>query len=221
MALRWIHLLAGITWIGLLYFFNLVATPLLPALDPPVRGKLITILLPRALWWFRWSAQVTVIAGVAYWILILIAERAPLGRTLLLWGILIAAAFGIQSLLLRIPALTRSRPVFVLAILLLVGLQGHWMMKLLPYPGVSHRALAIAVGGGIGFFLLLNVWEIVWPAQKRFIAWCAQNPGQPPPPGIAESLRRAQLVSCASFWLTFPLLFFMAAASHFPIFVVP
>jgi len=221
MALRWVHLLAGITWIGLLYFFNLVATPLLPTLDPPVRGKLITLLMPKALWWLRWSAQVTVIAGIIYWILILRAEPRPFGRTLIIWGILIAAAFGIQALLLRIPALTRSRRAFVLAILLLVGLQGHAMMKLLSYPGASHRALSIAVGGGIGVFLLLNVWEIVWPAQQRFIAWCAANPGQPPPPEIAERLRLAQLISRASFWLTFPLLFFMAAASHFPFFVTP
>jgi uncharacterized membrane protein len=68
----------------------------------------------------------------------------------------------------------------VLAILVVVGLQGHLMTKLLPYPGMSHRSLSIAVGGGIGFFLLLNVWEIVWPAQRRFIAWCTANPGQPP-----------------------------------------
>ncbi len=219
MGLRWVHILAGITWIGLLYFFNLVATPLVPTIDPPARGKVIAILLPKALWWFRWSAQVTVIAGVTYWILILIAERAPLLRTLALWGILIAAAFGIQALLLRIPELTRSRPAFVAAILLLVGLQGHAMVKLLAYPGASHRTLSIAVGGGIGFFLLLNVWEIVWPAQRSFLAWCAANPGQPLPPEISERIRRAQLVSRASFWLTFPLLFFMAAASHFPFFV--
>ena len=219
MALRWLHILAGITWIGLLYFFNLVAAPLLPTLDPPARGKVVASVMPNALWWFRWSAQVTVIAGIAYWVLILIGERAPLARTLLLWGALIAAAFGIQTLLLRLSALTRSRPAFVLAILVVVGLQGHLMTKLLPYTGMSHRALSIAVGGGIGFFLLLNVWEIVWPAQRRFLAWCAANPGQPPTPDIAERLRLAQLVSRASFWLTFPLLFFMAAASHFPFFV--
>ncbi len=219
MALRWVHILAGITWIGLLYFFNLVATPLAPTLEPPARGKVIAAVMPKALWWFRWSAQVTVIGGVTYWILILIAERAPLGRILLLWGILIAAAFGIQALLLRLPALTKSRRAFVLAILVLVGLQGHFITKWLTYSGMSHRSLSIAVGGGIGFFLLLNVWEIVWPAQRSFLAWCAANPGQAPPPDIAERLRLAQLVSRASFWLTLPLLFFMAAASHFPFFI--
>ncbi|HXE75102.1 MAG TPA: urate hydroxylase PuuD [Candidatus Xenobia bacterium] len=220
MALRWVHILSGITWIGLLYFFTLVATPLIPTLESPARGKVIAAVMPRALWWFRWSAQVAVIAGVTYWILILLAERAPLARTLLVWAALITTAFGIQLLMLRLAVLTKSRRAFVLAILTVVGLQGHLMMKLLPYSGATHRALSIAVGGGLGFFLLLNVWEIVWPAQRGFLAWCAANPGQPPPPELSERLRRAQLVSRASFWLTFPLLFFMAAASHFPFFVM-
>jgi len=217
--LRWTHLLAGTTWIGLLYFFNLISIPLLPTLDPPVRGKLITLLLPRALWWFRWGSVVTVAAGMTYWIIILSRDHAPIARTLVIWGVLIYAAFGIQALLLRLPALTNNTFAFVLADLLVVGLAGHLMMKLLPYPGASHRALSIAVGGGIGVFLMTNVWDIVWPAQSRFIAWCAANPGQPPPPEIAAALRRAQLVARSSFWLSFPMLFFMAAASHFPFFV--
>ncbi|MGH9813805.1 MAG: antitermination protein NusG, partial [Candidatus Acidiferrales bacterium] len=79
--------------------------------------------------------------------------------------------------------------------------------------------LSIAVGGGIGVFLMTNVLDIVWPAQNRFIRWCAENPGQPPPPDLAAALRRAQLVARASFWLSFPMLFFMAAASHLPFFV--
>ncbi|MGH9813425.1 MAG: hypothetical protein ACRD4T_09860, partial [Candidatus Acidiferrales bacterium] len=142
--LRWTHLLAGITWIGLLYFFNLVLTPLLPTLDPPIRGKLITLLLPRALWWFRWSAILTVAAGGTYWVIILSRDHAPIARTLLLWAILIFAAFGIQALLLRIPALTKNTSAFVVAVLLVVGLQGHAMTRWLVYPGMSHRALSIA-----------------------------------------------------------------------------
>jgi len=221
MLLRWTHLLAGITWIGLLYFFNLVSTPLLPTLDPPVRGKLITLMLPKALWYFRWGAILTVAAGVTYWIILLSRDQAPLTRTLIVWGLLIFTTIGIQALLLRIPALTKNTPAFVLIVLVLVGLQGHAMTKWLVYPGMSHRALSIAIGGGIGVFLMSNVLDIVWPAQQRFIRWCAENPGQPPPPAIAESLRRAQLVARSSFWLSFPMLFFMAAASHFPFFVVP
>src|ERR1700730_11268932 len=67
MLVRWIHFLAGITWIGLLYFFNLVNVPLMKELDPATKGKVLPGLMTRALWWFRWSAVVTVLAGLAYW----------------------------------------------------------------------------------------------------------------------------------------------------------
>ncbi|MFZ0787014.1 MAG: hypothetical protein WAM67_14590, partial [Candidatus Acidiferrales bacterium] len=58
-VLRWIHIVSGILWIGLLYFFNLVATPTMKALDAPARGKVFPPLMERAMWWFRWSAVVT------------------------------------------------------------------------------------------------------------------------------------------------------------------
>src|ERR1700688_4300362 len=64
---RWIHFLAGITWVGLLYFFNLVNVPLMKELDAATKGKVLPALMTRALWWFRWSAVVTVLAGLAYW----------------------------------------------------------------------------------------------------------------------------------------------------------
>ncbi len=69
MLLRWLHFLFGVTWIGLLYYFNLVQTPFFAETDPPVRSGAQQKLLPRALWWFRWGAMGTVIAGVLYlWI---------------------------------------------------------------------------------------------------------------------------------------------------------
>ena len=55
-GLRWLHFLAGITWIGMLYFFNLVSMPVMKELDDATRGKVIPNLMPRALWWFRWGA---------------------------------------------------------------------------------------------------------------------------------------------------------------------
>src|SRR6202040_1963189 len=67
MLLRWIHFLAGITWIGLLYFFNLVNLPLMKELDATTKGKVMPALMTRALWWFRMSAALTVLAGLAYW----------------------------------------------------------------------------------------------------------------------------------------------------------
>ncbi len=64
--LRWIHFLAGITWIGLLYYFNFVQTPFFAETEPAVRSGAVQKLVPRALWWFRWGAMVTFLAGWIY-----------------------------------------------------------------------------------------------------------------------------------------------------------
>lgn len=66
MGLRWLHFLFGITWIGLLYYFNLVQTPFFGETEPAVRSGAIQKLVPRALWWFRWGAMGTVIFGLCY-----------------------------------------------------------------------------------------------------------------------------------------------------------
>jgi uncharacterized membrane protein len=64
--LRWIHFLAGITWIGILYYFNFVQTPFFAETEPPVRSGAVQKLVPRALWWFRWGAMVTFLSGWLY-----------------------------------------------------------------------------------------------------------------------------------------------------------
>jgi uncharacterized membrane protein len=67
--LRWFHFLAGITWIGLLYYFNFVQTPFFATAEPPVRtGMIAGGLVSRALWWFRWAAMVTFVTG---WLIVL------------------------------------------------------------------------------------------------------------------------------------------------------
>lgn len=62
--LRWIHFLAGITWIGILYYFNFVQTPFFAETEAAVRSAAIQKLVPRALWWFRWGAMFTFLAGI-------------------------------------------------------------------------------------------------------------------------------------------------------------
>lgn len=62
--LRWFHILAGIAWIGLLYFFNLVNIPTQGKLDGPTKKAVNPELLPRALWWFRWGAALTLLTGL-------------------------------------------------------------------------------------------------------------------------------------------------------------
>ncbi len=64
LLVRWIHVIAGITWIGHLYFFNFVNVPLQSALDDAAKKAVNPKLMPRALWWFRWGAMITFIAGL-------------------------------------------------------------------------------------------------------------------------------------------------------------
>ncbi len=66
--LRWFHFLSGITWIGLLYYFNFVQTPFFAETEPPVRSGAVQKLVPRALWWFRWAAMVTFLTG---WLIVM------------------------------------------------------------------------------------------------------------------------------------------------------
>jgi uncharacterized membrane protein len=63
--LRWFHVLAGIAWIGMLYYFNLVQTPFFGTeLGGQAKSAMTRGLVPNALWWFRWGAMFTFITGV-------------------------------------------------------------------------------------------------------------------------------------------------------------
>ena len=61
--LRWVHFLAGITWIGLLYYFNFVQGEWFKETDASAKNEAVKKLVPRALWWFRWGAMFTFLAG--------------------------------------------------------------------------------------------------------------------------------------------------------------
>lgn len=61
---KWGHFLAGITWIGLLYYFNFVQTEYFKEADAGARTDAFTKLVPRALWWFRWAAMFTFLTGL-------------------------------------------------------------------------------------------------------------------------------------------------------------
>ena len=89
--LRWIHFLAGITWIGILYYFNFVQTPFVGETQPAERGALVSKLVPRALWWFRWGAMITFLSGWLY----LLHRVAQVGfATSYSWAILLGGILG-------------------------------------------------------------------------------------------------------------------------------
>src|SRR5262252_9437116 len=64
-ASRWLHVVAGITWIGLLYYFNFVQVPAFAQMEAAARNNAIDKLASRALWWFRWAAVVTLASGIS------------------------------------------------------------------------------------------------------------------------------------------------------------
>lgn len=74
--IRWLHVMAGITWIGHLYFFNFVNVPFQAALDDAGKKAANPKLQPRALWWFRWGAMVTFLSGLLMYALVYMYDPA-------------------------------------------------------------------------------------------------------------------------------------------------
>lgn len=60
----WMHFLAGVAWIGLLYYFNLVQVPFMAEGPAEAKSGVVRMLVPRALWWFRWGALATLLSGL-------------------------------------------------------------------------------------------------------------------------------------------------------------
>jgi len=225
LVLRWIHFSAGITWVGLLYFFILVNTPFLKELDPSTRVKIVPLLMSRALWWFRWAAVVTVFAGIWYWMMIVSADAhnaqmsggRAIGTFFAIWTLVFVVEMG----LLMSPAEFLKKGAFFSLIMAIAVIAGAWLYLALNTHGwESNRLLAIGIGGGLGWFMLLNVWGIIWRIQKRLIRWTRENAanGTPMPAEAAKLSRVALLSSRANFVLSFPMLLFMGIASHYPLF---
>lgn len=81
---RWGHYLAGVTWIGLLYYFNFVQTEYFKEADGDARTDAFSKLVPRALWWFRWGAMLTFLTGLV----LLYAIHAALNVYILVGSVL-------------------------------------------------------------------------------------------------------------------------------------
>ena len=225
MLLRWIHFIAGITWIGLLYFFNLINIPFMKELDPATKSKIMPSLMLRALLWFRVSAVVTVLAGLAYWGSIVgsdarnagAAPTTPLVSFLVVWTLTWALMY---ALLLPGKGILDKGWVLAILYIVIVAHSAHLFLHWNSQGWESNRLLAIGIGGGIGWMMMLSVWGIIWRIQKRLIAWTKANAenGTPMPEESKRMARMAFLASRTNFYLSLPLLFFMGAASHYPMF---
>lgn len=166
---RWIHVVAGILWIGLLYFFNFVNSVFAPTMDGDTKKKVVPELLPRTLFFFRWGAAFTWVTGVLllalvfyhtgftfesgkYW-----SNEAWVMVALTFLGVffydIIAKVFKQQTVLALIG--------FALALIMVVAYHR--------YAGFSYRGYVIHVGALFGTIMAFNVWFRIWPAQQKII----------------------------------------------------
>ena len=106
--MRWLHVLAGITWIGMLYYFNFVQTPFFGSeLGGTAKSAMTRGLVPNALWWFRWGAMFTFLSGLLIILTKWGHDKVPLGSgymTLILTGALLGTIMFLNVWLVIWPA---------------------------------------------------------------------------------------------------------------------
>jgi uncharacterized membrane protein len=216
LILRWFHFLAGITWVGLLYFFNLVNVPFMKQLDASMKPKVFQYMTMPALQIFRWSALLTVLLGFWYWGQILVGPDAlregkgpgsTIGLFLLIWVVASAILYFVISK-------TPGGYTLGLIAAVVVILAGWLFVNFTPVGQDDNHVLSIGVGGGLGIIMLFNVWGIIWRNNKKIIRGTIA--GTPPADGPTLA-RQAFLASRTNMFLSVPMLFFMAAASHYGI----
>ena len=225
-AFRWFHFVAGITWIGMLYFFNLVNVPLQKKLDADTKKKVNPDLLLPALWYFRWGALVTVLAGLAYFAMYILKTDVNNANTLggasvNIWVLLLEwltypiVLFLVEFLIIKkVPALIKDGRIYAIVFLILVAIVTFGLLKFFPamltaggQNYASNKTLSIGVGGAYGLLMLLNVWGIIWPANKRIIGALTGGP-----PAAPELARQAFIASRTNAWLSLPMLLFMGTS---------
>jgi uncharacterized membrane protein len=215
LILRWFHIIAGITWVGLLYFFNLVNVPFMKQVDAAAKPKILQYMTLPALNWFRWSSLVTVFIGFWYWGQFLVApdaQRQGIGQGST-FGLFLSLWLGVFLILfLVIKKITPSGYVLGIITAILVYAAGWVFVNYTPVGGDDNHVLSICVGGGMGIVMLFNVWGIIWPNNKKIIRGTLAGT---PPANAAVLARQAFLASRTNLFLSVPLLFYMAAASHF------
>ncbi len=215
LILRWFHFIAGIMWVGLLYFFNVINVPFMKQVDAAAKPKIFENLTLPALNWFRWSSLATVFIGLWYWGDFIVGEDSRMqggggGKTMGLFFLLWIGTWAILFLLIK--KVTPNGYVLGAITAILVYAAGWLFVNYTPVGGDDNHVLCIGVGGGMGILMLFNVWGVIWPNNKKIIrATLAGTPREDAP----KLARQAFLASRTNFFLSVPLLFYMAAASHF------
>ena len=203
---RWMHVFAGIIWIGHLYFFNWVNGPLQTKLDGPTKKVVVPELMPRALYWFRWGAAWTWVTGI-----LLLGLVYYHGMQAFAGGVEWSAGAGIMILvtflavliydaLWKSPFASNVRAAVITSYILLaiiVALYAH-------FAHFSYRGVLIHTGVLFGSTMAFNVWFRIWPNQQKIIR--AVKDGSAPD---ANVVKVAGLRSRHNTYMSVPLLWAM------------
>ena len=225
--LRWAHFVAGITWIGLLYFFNLVNVPFQKTLDADTKKKVNPFLLGKALWLFRWGAVLTVLVGLTYYAMFIVSPDVRNANTLGgghispwyilgIWILYPIVLFAIEFLIIKkVPALIKDGRIFAIVMFVLVAVFTYGLvafftsaMTVGTESYASNKTYSIGIGGAYGIVMMLNVWGIIWPNNKRILAATAGTG----PAAAPELARQAFIASRTNTWLSLPMLLFMGTS---------
>jgi uncharacterized membrane protein len=208
---RWLHVVAGIMWIGHLYFFNFVNGPLAKTYDADSKKKVLPELMPRALYWFRWGAAYTWITGFLLLGLVYYSAEnmVPQGSTMsngaasgIALGIIVISFF-IYDALWKMMKNEKVGAIisYVLVLALLFGMSQVF----------TGRSVFIHLGAVFGTIMMMNVWMRIWPAQKKIIAG-VKGTGPAPDAAVAAA---AGLRSKHNTYMSVPLVFMMIS-NHYP-----
>jgi uncharacterized membrane protein len=211
-VLRWIHVVAGVVWIGHLYFFNFVNAHLAKTYDADSKKKVVPELMPRALYFFRWGAAWTWITGVlllgiVYYMggaLFEADSTMSVGMGTAVGLVMLAAGFAVYDLLWKSPLGKQTMAATIVSLAILAAIA--WFMGTI----FSGRAAYIHLGAMLGTIMAANVWMRIWPAQRTIIT--AIKAGQAPDPAVVAL---AGLRSRHNTFMSVPLLFFMVS-NHYP-----
>jgi uncharacterized membrane protein len=212
LIVRWVHVIAGVMWVGNLWFFNFVNAQFVKGLDAATKAQVLPALMPRILYFFRFAALYSwstgfLLLGMAYYgggvLVPPEGGRFHNGATA---GIAVASllvAWVVYDLLWK--SIPDERLAAGVSFLLIAG-YAFGMSRI-----VLGKAMVIHVGAAFGTIMLCNVWMRIWPAQRKIIG-ALQGANPAPEPGVAVS---AALRSKHNTYLSFPLLFMMTM-NHFP-----
>ncbi|HEY5907163.1 MAG TPA: urate hydroxylase PuuD [Vicinamibacteria bacterium] len=167
---RWIHVFAGIVWIGMLYFFNFVNGPFQGTQDGETKKKINPELLPRALYFFRWGAAWTWFTGVLLLLLVfyhgaitLEPETSWGGGAIAMIAVTFLAPFVYDAL--HKSPLGKDPKTFGGSCFVLVAI----VICLMQYFGFTYRAYNIHIAALFGTIMAFNVWYRIWPAQQKSV----------------------------------------------------